>query len=50
MAMYLYKLIGFILIPFIPFIIFKRLSDGKETKGRTNERYGKHKLKTFQIN
>ena len=45
MAMYLYKLIGFILMPFIPFIIFRRLSDGKETKGRTNERYGKTQIK-----
>ena len=47
MAMYLYKLIGFILIPFIPFIIFRRLSDGKETKGRTNERYGKTRIKNI---
>ena len=47
MAMYLYKLIGFILIPFIPFIIFRRLSDGKETKGRTNERYGKTQIKNI---
>ena len=47
MAMYLYKLIGFILIPFIPFIIFRRLSDGKETKGRTTERYGKTQIKNI---
>mgnify|MGYP000754541849 FL=1 len=47
MAMYIYKLIGFILIPFIPFIIFRRLSDGKETKGRTNERYGKTQIKNI---
>jgi len=45
MAMYLYKLIGYILIPFIPFVIFKRLSSGKEEKGRTNERYGKSLIK-----
>ena len=47
MAMYIYKLIGFILIPFIPFIIFRRLSDGKETNGRTNERYGKTQIKNI---
>ena len=47
MAMYLYKLIGFILMPFIPFIIFRRLSDGKETNGRTNERYGKTQIKNI---
>ena len=47
MTMYLYKLIGFILIPFIPFIIFRRLSDGKETKGRTNERYGLTQIKNI---
>ncbi len=47
MVMYLYKLIGFILIPFIPFIIFRRFSEGKETKGRTNERYGKTQIKNI---